>query len=114
MDVSDASYGVKKTGFKTLTFSDTLQILFESENDIDYAAVKAFLENQPVQSRVDISTYCTLNLKSQTVDLRGYALSDSRYIASKESSTFYSIKNPRSRFHTIDLVARLYHMHITV
>ncbi len=114
MLISDVSYGVSNHVFTSLVFSNTLAIHIENKQNIDYNAVKIFLENPKTGNYLDISSEFRLDFKTQIIDIRGYKLSDSSYIVSKESDTVYSIKNPRSDFHVRDLLARLYHIYTTV
>jgi hypothetical protein len=114
MHISDASYGVSHSLFTSLVFSNTLNILIENEADVDYNAIKAFLETPEPSGYLDLSIHFRVNFKTQTIDIRGYKLSDSRYIVSKESNTVYIIKNPRNQYYVRDLLARLYHIYTTV
>jgi hypothetical protein len=114
MNISDASYGVNLTVYKALMFSKSLSILIENENDILYPTIKTVLQNPNQYEYVELSPYFRINFKSQTIDIRGYKVSEHTYIASKESDIVYSINNPRNSFHTLDLLDRFYHMYITV
>lgn len=114
MDLSDATYGVSRTVFKTLVFSDLLHILFKDETDIDYDSIYNFLKNQNTHRKIIVSNYLTIDLDTNKIILRGYKLSDTMYIISKEAETVYTITNKRNTFHTIDLIERLHHMYVTV
>jgi hypothetical protein len=114
MNLSDASYGICRTVFKTLVLSDSLHILFKNEKDIDYDSVHEFLKNQSRFRKIIVSECLTIDLDTNTIMLRGYKLSHTVYIISKETETIYTLINTRNEFHTIDLIARLYHMYITV
>jgi hypothetical protein len=114
MDVSDATYGVSRTVFKTLVFSDSLYIVFKNEEDIDYDSVYNFIKNQNALRKIIVSNCLTIDLDTNEITLRGYKLSDTMYIVSKETETVYKLINTQSEFHTKDLIARLHHMYITV
>lgn len=111
MEVYDASYGVLNTSFKTLFFSD-IKILLNSEINYDFIAL--FLKNPSDHSKVAISDCLTIDFDTRTIQIRGYELSNTMYITSTDSKIEYVISNPKSNFHTVDLISRLHHMYVTV
>jgi hypothetical protein len=106
-------YGVCKKAFRSLVFSNALTVMFDCDDDIDYTAVKAFLDGD-LKDRLDICDQLTFHIQTNTLVLRGCRISNTVYITSKESDSYYSFPSPLKEKDMYTLFFYLYHMHATV
>ena len=104
--------GVQSIAFKGLVFSNTLTILFENENVIDYSAIKDFLSKGG--DSVEICGQLRLHTGTGQVGIRGHKLANGMYITSKESESYYSINYGLDRKTVDQLLYYVVHMHETI
>jgi hypothetical protein len=76
--------------FKAIVFSDSLTILLEHQDSIDYSAIKTFLDGS--NNTLEFCEQLRLHAATGYLVVRGYKLSNGMYITSKESDSYYSIK----------------------
>jgi hypothetical protein len=104
--------GIQSIAFKRLVFSNTLTILFENEDGIDYPAIKRFLHES--EDSVELCEQFRLHAGSGEISLRGHKLANGMYIISKESETYYSIKHGLDRKTVDQLLHYVVHIHETI
>jgi hypothetical protein len=106
-------YGISNKMFRSLVFSDWLTIMFNSEDEIDYSALKDYLDGK-ITDVLNLSNQLTLYLDKMTIVVSGYKIHDGLYITSSESDSDYGIPCPLEPKDLKNLLYYLYHMHVTV
>ena len=104
--------GIQSIAFKALVFSNMLTILFENEDEIEYSAVKDFLDTN--SDSVELCGQLRLHTGTGHVVLRGYKLANGMYITSKQSESYYSINYGLDRNELRQLLQYMVHMHETI
>jgi hypothetical protein len=86
-------YGISNRAFRSLVFSDWLTIMFDCEDEIDYSALKAYLDGN-LDKSLNLCNQLTIHFDTNTIVVSGYRLQKGLYITSAESDSFHSIPCP--------------------
>lgn len=106
-------YGISNTAFRSLVFSDWLTIMFNNEDEIDYSALKDYLDGK-ITDVLNLCNKLMIHFNTNTIIVSGYRLQKGLYITSAESDSFHSIPCPLESKDLRALLYYLYHMHVTV
>jgi hypothetical protein len=95
-------------------FSDYLTIIFDREDDIDYSALKNYLDGNLSAGTLYLSNQLSIHFDTNTIVVVGYRLQKGLYITSTESDSFHSIPCPLEPKVLKILLSYLYHIRMTV
>jgi hypothetical protein len=108
MSVTNASY-------KTLKFSDTFSLVLDQNTEVDFPALKEFLDkvDKGDAASVNVGPYVSVNTKINALVIQGYPIANG-WMASGKSDKHYTVSFDPIVDKVTLVLYYLYHMAVTV